>query len=97
ALENLFVNAVTHAGPEVAVTVGTLSDGDGFYVEDDGPGIDPEDREEAFEAGVTSDPEGTGFGLKIVAEVAEAHGWTVELAESPTGGARFEFRGVDVE
>ena len=97
ALENLFVNAVEHAGPEVTVTVGALGDGDGFYVADDGPGIDPADREEVFEAGVTSDPEGTGFGLKIVAEVAEAHGWTVELAESEGGGTRFEFRGVDVE
>ncbi|WP_424013348.1 ATP-binding protein [Halorubrum xinjiangense] len=97
ALENLFVNAVTHAGPDVAVTVGALPDGDGFYVADDGPGIDPADREAVFEAGMTSDPEGTGFGLKIVAEVAEAHGWTVELAEGETGGARFEFRGVAVE
>ncbi|GAA0714938.1 signal transduction histidine kinase [Halorubrum trapanicum] len=97
ALENLFVNAVTHAGPEVAVTVGALSGGDGFYVADDGPGIDPADRESVFEAGVTSEPDGTGFGLKIVAEVAEAHGWTVEAVESETGGARFEFRGVDVE
>ncbi|OYR87860.1 hypothetical protein DJ71_05250, partial [Halorubrum sp. E3] len=72
-------------------------DGDGFYVADDGPGIDPADREAVFEAGVTSDPDGTGFGLKIVGEVAEAHGWTVELAESETGGTRFEFRGVEVE
>ncbi|EMA58839.1 multi-sensor signal transduction histidine kinase [Halorubrum distributum JCM 13561] len=97
ALENLFGNAVTHAGPDVAVTVGALPDGDGFYVADDGPGIDPADREAVFEAGVTSDPDGTGFGLKIVGEVAEAHGWTVELAESETGGTRFEFRGVEVE
>ncbi|MGM0448357.1 MAG: ATP-binding protein [Methanobacteriota archaeon] len=97
ALENLFGNAVTHAGPAVTVAVGALPDGDGFYVEDDGTGIDPANREEVFEAGVTSDPDGTGFGLKIVAEVVEAHDWTVELAESETGGARFEFRGVDVE
>ena len=95
ALENLFVNAVTHAGPDVTVTVGEL-DG-GFYVADDGPGIGPEDREAVFEAGVTSNPEGTGFGLKIVAEVAEAHGWTVEVVESEGGGARFEFRGVEFE
>jgi signal transduction histidine kinase len=95
ALENLFGNAVTHAGPEVTVTVGEL-DG-GFYVADDGPGIDPEDREAVFEAGVTSNPEGTGFGLKIVAEVAEAHGWRVEVVESEGGGARFEFRGVEFE
>jgi len=97
AFENLFGNAVEHAGPDVAVTVGVLDDGDGFYVEDDGPGIDAEDRGEVFEAGVTTDPEGTGFGLKIVAEVADAHGWTVELVEGESGGARFEFRGVDVE
>jgi two-component system OmpR family sensor kinase len=97
AFENLFGNAVEHAGPDVAVTVGVLDDGDGFYVEDDGPGVDAEDRGEVFEAGVTTDPEGTGFGLKIVAEVADAHGWTVELVEGESGGARFEFRGVDVE
>ncbi|TKX71183.1 sensor histidine kinase [Halorubrum sodomense] len=97
ALENLFVNAITHAGPEVTVSLGTLADGDGFYVADDGPGIGPDDRESVFEAGVTSEPGGTGFGLKIVAEVAEAHGWTVEVVESETGGARFEFRGVDVD
>jgi signal transduction histidine kinase len=95
ALENLFGNAVTHVGPGVTVTVGSLPDGDGFYVEDDGPGIGPEDRESVFEAGVTTDPDGTGFGLKIVAEVAEAHGWTVELGDREEG-ARFEFRGVDV-
>nr|WP_026046273.1 ATP-binding protein [Halorubrum sp. T3] len=97
ALENLFGNAVEHVGETVTVTVGALPDGDGFYVEDDGPGIDPADREEVFEAGVTTDPDGTGFGLKIVAEVADAHGWTVELVDGERGGARFEFRGVDVE
>ncbi|TKX75817.1 PAS domain-containing protein [Halorubrum sp. GN11_10-6_MGM] len=97
ALENLFGNAVEHGGSGVTVTVGALEDRDGFYVEDDGPGIDPEDREEVFEAGVTTDPDGTGFGLKIVAEVAEAHGWTVDLVDGEDGGARFEFRGVDVE
>ena len=97
ALENLFGNAVAHAGPDVTVAVGALPDGEGFYVADDGPGIDAEIREAVFEAGVTTNPDGTGFGLKIVAEVAEAHGWTVELAEGETGGARFEFRGVAVE
>ncbi|WP_371159567.1 ATP-binding protein [Halorubrum miltondacostae] len=97
ALENLFGNAVEHAGPDVAVAIGALDDGDGFYVADDGPGVDPARRDEVFEAGMTTDPEGTGFGLKIVAEVAEAHGWTVALVESEGGGARFEFRGVDLD
>jgi signal transduction histidine kinase len=39
--------------------------------------------------------DGTGFGLAIVAEVAQAHGWDVTVTESDEGGARFEFTGVD--
>ncbi|MUW14367.1 GAF domain-containing protein [Halorubrum sp. CBA1125] len=92
-LENLFANAVVHGGDAVRVTVGPLDDG--FYVEDDGPGIAENRRDEVFEAGVSTDPEGTGFGLKIVAEVTDAHGWSVSVDEADGGGARFEFRGVD--
>ena len=73
------------------------SDGGGFYVADDGPGIDPDRRDRVFEAGVTTADDGTGFGLKIVSEIAEAHGWTVDLGESADGGVRFAFRGVDVD
>lgn len=91
-LENLFSNAVEHTGTDVTVTVGRTDTG--FYVADDGPGIPPEDRERVFESGVTTADSGTGFGLAIVATVAEAHGWTVEATESADGGARFEF---DVE
>ncbi|WP_343138455.1 hypothetical protein [Halorubrum sp. BOL3-1] len=31
----------------------------------------------------------------MVAEVAEAHGWTVEVTSGTDGGARFEFRGIE--
>jgi len=93
--ENLLGNALRHAGDDVVVTVGPLPDHDGFYVADDGPGIDPDRREQVFEAGVTTDEDGTGFGLKIVAEIAEAHGWTVDIVESDEGGACFRFRDVD--
>ncbi len=98
ALENLFANAVTHGGADVRVEVGALDDGEsgtGFYVADDGPGVPDEVREDVFETGVSTDEDGTGFGLKIVAEVADAHGWSVELADADGGGARFEFRGVE--
>lgn len=91
-LENLFGNAVNHAGPEVSVTLGTTADG--FYAADDGPGIPPEQRDRVFERGVTGG-DGTGLGLDIVSEVAAAHGWTVEVGESGTGGARFGVRGVE--
>lgn len=38
--------------------------------------------------------EGTGFGLAIIARIAETHGWHVTLTASETGGARFEIAGV---
>jgi signal transduction histidine kinase len=92
-LENCFRNAVEHAGPEVTVDVGPLAEG--FYVADDGPGIDRADPSEVFEAGVTTSEEGTGLGLMIVQDIASAHGWTVAVTESAAGGARFEFTGVE--
>ena len=97
--ENLFRNAVEHAGPAVALEVGVVrEDGvtTGFYVADDGPGIPPANRDRAFEPGYSTATDGTGFGLDIVAVVAEAHGWSVAITESQAGGARFEFTDVDV-
>jgi len=94
-LENLFRNAIDHGGDGVTVTVGDLEDG--FYVADDGPGIPESERDDVFEAGYSTTEAGTGFGLSIVREIAEAHGWTVTVGESTAGGARFEVRDVDLE
>jgi len=94
-LENLLRNSIEHVGDDVAITIGALSDG--FYVADDGPGIDPDNREEIFEAGYTTNPDGTGFGLNIVEEIATAHGWDVAITDSERGGARFEFTGVRID
>ncbi|MFW5900655.1 MAG: ATP-binding protein, partial [Halodesulfurarchaeum sp.] len=88
--ENLFWNAVDHAGPSVTVTVGDI-DG-GFYIADDGPGIAASERDQVFESGYTTTRDGTGLGLDIVSDIVEAHGWTVDLAASEDGGARFEIR-----
>jgi signal transduction histidine kinase len=90
--ENLFRNAIEHGGDDVVVTVGALPDGAGFYVEDDGPGIPEGSREEAFEAGFTTASDGTGFGLAIVSEIVDAHGWEIRVTEGSEGGARFEIR-----
>ncbi|QIO23910.1 ATP-binding protein [Haloarcula sp. JP-L23] len=95
--ENLFRNSVEHGGPGVTVRVGVLSNGDGLYVADDGPGIPVDERESAFESGYTTNGDGTGLGLRIVEEIAEAHGARVTITESESGGARFEIRGLDVE
>jgi len=92
-LENLIRNSVEHAGPGARVTVGDA--GDGFYVADDGPGIPSDVRDEVFEAGYSTASDGTGFGLAIVREITEAHGWQVRLAERPDGGAKFVFTGIE--
>ena len=92
-LENLFRNAIEHGGDDVTVTVGETADG--FYVEDDGPGISPEKRDRVFEAGYSTAYKGTGFGLSIVKEVAEAHGWKVRVTDGSDGGARFEITGIE--
>ncbi|WP_415378985.1 response regulator [Halosimplex sp. TS25] len=84
------------AGPGVTVRIGTLDDGPGFFVADDGPGVPEERRDEVFASGYSTDPEGTGFGLSIVDQIAQAHGWSVAVTESESGGARFEITDVDV-
>ena len=91
-LENLIRNAIDHVGPDVTVEVGRLADG--FYVADDGPGIGADDREEVFKSAYSTVPDNTGFGLAIVSEIANAHGWDVTVTESASGGARFEITGV---
>jgi signal transduction histidine kinase len=91
--ENLYRNAVEHGGTDVTVSVGAMDDG--FYVADTGPGIPESEREAVFEAGYSTNQEGTGFGLRIVEEVADAHGWEVAVTESTQGGARFEMTGAE--
>jgi PAS domain S-box-containing protein len=74
------------------VWVSPLDFSPGFAVEDDGPGIPPDERDDVFERGFTTASDGTGFGLAIVERIADAHGWTVSVTEGREGGARFEFR-----
>ena len=93
--ENLFRNAVEHGGEGVTVVVGLLRDGSGLYVEDDGPGIPETDRERVFSSGYSTSEHGTGFGLKIVQQVAAVHGWEITATESSAGGARFEITGIE--
>lgn len=91
--ENLFRNGVEHGGSNITITVGDLDDG--FYVEDDGPGIPPDDREAVFETGHSTSAQGTGFGLNIVKQVVESHEWEIQVTEGSEGGARFEVTKVE--
>lgn len=87
-LEKLIENSIEHAGGDVVVTVGTLEEG--FYFEDDGPGIPDKLQNEVFELRYSTSEEGTGFGLSIVKSIVEAHDWDISVKEGSDGGVRFE-------
>jgi PAS domain S-box-containing protein len=91
-VENLVRNAVEHGGDAVTVTVGELDDG--FYIEDNGPGIPEHEHDDVFDAGYSTNKEGTGFGLSIVKQIVNAHDWEIHVAEGSEGGARFEISSV---
>ncbi|MFB6299084.1 MAG: hybrid sensor histidine kinase/response regulator [Halobacteriales archaeon] len=94
-LENLFRNAIVHNDEPVTITVGVDNEENVFYVEDDGTGIAEDKRDEIFKSGYSTSTEGTGFGLMIVEEIVNAHGWTITVTDSDTGGARFEITDVE--
>lgn len=85
-------DSVEHADNDVTVRVGPLDFVEGFFVEDDGPGIPPAERERVLDRGFSTDEEGTGFGLAIVEQIATAHDWDITVTDGRDGGARFEFR-----
>jgi PAS domain S-box-containing protein len=90
--ENLFRNAIEHGRDDVTITAGEMADG--FFVEDDGPGIPADQQDEVLEQGFTTSDEGTGFGLSIISTIVDAHGWAVTVTDGSDGGARFEITGV---
>jgi len=88
-LGNLMENACTWARARVAVTC--ARSGEGMVcvtVEDDGPGLSPEDAAAATRRGVRLDEAapGSGLGLAIVADLAALHGGALALGRSPLGG-----------
>jgi PAS domain S-box-containing protein len=98
--ENLIRNSLDHgrSGSEpLTIRVGTLPDGSGIYIEDDGGGIPADQREEIFEHGHTTSADGTGLGLSIVRDILRGHGWTIDATESSDGGARFEVTTVSIQ
>ena len=89
-LGNLLENACKWA--RSAVTVQSIRENDRIVilVDDDGPGIIPEMRDVVLQRGVRADEAepGSGLGLSIVRDLAEAYGGTISLENSPKGGLR---------
>ncbi len=84
--------AETRATAPQRVRVSLAGDAGTLHVEvdDSGSGIAPEDRAHVLERGWSSKAhEGRGLGLAIVAQVVSRHGGTLEVTDSPLGGARF--------
>jgi signal transduction histidine kinase len=97
-LMNLLANAIKYARRGGRVRVASCS-ADGarveVRVEDDGPGVAPEDRERIFEpyvrAGEGRRAGGLGLGLAICKRIVEAHGGTIGVSDRPGGGSVFAF------
>jgi len=106
-LDNLVGNAVKFVGQGGTVTIGAArsttpregqpadTDQVEFWVEDNGPGIAPEDLPHIFErfyrGRQAGQSEGSGLGLAIVRAILEAHGSSIGVASEPGRGSRFTF------
>jgi hypothetical protein len=98
-MDNLLSNAIkfSPAGSEVHVDAERVADGWRISVQDNGPGIRPEERARLFQpferlsARPTGDERSTGLGLSITRRVIEAHGGVIDVISTPGHGARFWF------
>ncbi|MFC4454394.1 ATP-binding protein [Deinococcus sonorensis] len=93
-LVNLTENALKHARQQVSLSVQAGPRALLVHVDDDGPGIPEDERENVFgtftrlETSRSRDTGGTGLGLSVVRALTQAHGGTVQLSGSPLGGTR---------
>ena len=89
-LGNLMDNACKWAKSKVRVEAEAAKGKIRIMVDDNGPGLSPEQRETAFRRGERLDEEvpGSGLGLSIVKDVVELYGGRVSLANSEMGGLR---------
>jgi len=93
-LLNLIDNALKYGPVGQMVMVGAQREGVvlRFWVDDEGPGVDPGDRDriwQPFWRGAGSAQGGSGIGLAIVRDLATRHGGVVRVERGARGGARF--------
>ena len=96
ALGNLLDNALRYGAEQGVITLAVQRQDDGvqLWVDDDGAGIDPTERGRVTERfyRASSQGDGCGLGLAIVAEIAQRHGAALEIGSAPMGGARVGLR-----
>lgn len=90
---NLIRNAHEAGGEGVQVTIGSRVDGDeaAFWVQDNGPGIAPQNLQRLFDPFFSTRREqgGTGLGLSIVHGIVTKHGGRIDVNSTPGAGACF--------
>jgi signal transduction histidine kinase len=97
--EQIFVNLITNAYEamdgrgrlriSIAPETQNMRPGVAAIVEDSGPGVPAESREQIFNPFFTSKKEGVGLGLSIVAKIVDDHRGSIRLESPPGQGARF--------
>jgi two-component system OmpR family sensor kinase len=96
AVTQLAENACQHSESATSVVLGSAFDGREvtIWLEDDGPGVPPTDRERIFERFARgAGGRNSGLGLSIVSAIADAHGGTARVVPGRAGrGSRFELR-----
>jgi two-component system sensor histidine kinase HydH len=89
AILNLLLNSLQTIEPGGQITVGAkINPSDSYlriWVEDDGPGIPPDDREKVFDPFFTTREQGTGLGLAIVHKIVENHNGDINFESPPDG------------
>ncbi|MDR3522423.1 MAG: ATP-binding protein, partial [Acidocella sp.] len=88
AINNLIDNARRHAKNIVLTAAGLGERSIAITIDDDGPGIPPEQRDSLFRPFETNAPGGIGLGLAIARDIIGAHGGSIRLTDSPMGGLR---------
>ncbi|HJN22931.1 MAG TPA: ATP-binding protein [Rhodospirillales bacterium] len=94
---NLIDNAIRYAD-HVGLRAGKRNDAIEITIDDDGPGIPPEQREEVFKPFFRLDSSrnpgtgGVGLGLTIARDIVRGHGGDIALSKSPNGGLRAKVR-----
>jgi signal transduction histidine kinase len=98
-LFNLLLNATQAVGEggRIAVSIAAAGRGEAVLsIEDNGPGVPENQREEIFRPYFTTNTHGSGLGLAVVKQIVLAHHWEIEYVRSGLGGAGFRVSGLRV-